>query len=200
MDERNDGAREGFAEDGSDEESEQEGDPDEDYTTTAAQTSSYGKEVKGLYGVDDVLPEEEFGEITIAGMVHISILSLDASADRSSCVTLELYELLKANCINLNPAYQREPVVRFHILGDSPRFASLLSIPPSQLHSGRQTGMKVSYNLSIVTFMYRSYYSMCTQAQRRKMRRKTMERLLQILLDTRLETREKERRKRRVLG
>jgi len=81
------GPREGFAEDSEDEEeSDEEGEEEGEFTTTAAQTSSYGKEVKGLYRVDDVLPEEEFGEITVAGMFTSDLLSLGRRALIRECL------------------------------------------------------------------------------------------------------------------
>ncbi|GAA5968790.1 hypothetical protein JCM3765_001267, partial [Sporobolomyces pararoseus] len=61
---------------------------EEEGTTTAATRSRVGEAIPGLFDEDAVLPEEEFGEMTIK----------------------ELYTLMKAGVINLNPAYQREPV------------------------------------------------------------------------------------------
>ncbi|GAA5992994.1 hypothetical protein JCM5350_004311 [Sporobolomyces pararoseus] len=57
-------------------------------TTTAASRSRVGAAIPGLFDEDTILPEEEFGEMTIK----------------------ELYTLMKAGVINLNPAYQRESV------------------------------------------------------------------------------------------
>ncbi|GAA5911674.1 uncharacterized protein JCM6883_002444 [Sporobolomyces salmoneus] len=74
--------------DSQDSEFEDEDEEEEEFYTTAATLSRYGNEVPGLLTQEQVLPGEEFGEITIR----------------------ELYSLLKDGTINLNPAYQRESV------------------------------------------------------------------------------------------